>query len=78
MFHISLHGLIPLLVAIGFYRKRWKGVALLLIATATNDLDHLLPNSVYDPNRCSLGFHPLHTLAAIVSRISHARLISTR
>ncbi len=29
------------------------------------DLDHLLANPVYDPNRCSIGFHPLHSYIAI-------------
>jgi hypothetical protein len=24
------------------------------------DLDHLLATPVYDPTRCSIGFHPLH------------------
>lgn len=24
------------------------------------DVDHLLATPVYDPGRCSLGFHPLH------------------
>ncbi len=24
------------------------------------DLDHLLATPVYDPLRCSMGFHPLH------------------
>ena len=24
------------------------------------DLDHLLANPIYDPNRCSIGFHPMH------------------
>lgn len=24
------------------------------------DFDHLLAVPVFDPNRCSLGFHPLH------------------
>jgi hypothetical protein len=30
------------------------------------DIDHLLANPIYDPARCSLGFHPLHTTPAIV------------
>lgn len=30
------------------------------------DVDHLLANPVYDPNRCSIGFHPLHELIPIV------------
>lgn len=24
------------------------------------DFDHLLADPIFDPNRCSLGFHPLH------------------
>ncbi len=26
------------------------------------DLDHLLADPIYDPQRCSIGFHPLHKL----------------
>lgn len=36
-----------------------------MVATMAVDLDHLLANPVFDPDRCSLGFHPLHSLAAI-------------
>lgn len=25
------------------------------------DVDHLLADPIYDPNRCSIGFHPLHS-----------------
>ncbi len=39
------------------------------------DFDHLLAEPVFDPNRCSLGFHPLHSWPAIgiylVSLFSH-------
>lgn len=30
------------------------------------DLDHLLATPIFDPNRCSIGFHPLHTLWALI------------
>lgn len=30
------------------------------------DIDHLLADPIYDPNRCSIGFHPLHTTPAIL------------
>lgn len=30
------------------------------------DLDHLLATPVFDPDRCSIGFHPLHTVYAAV------------
>ena len=31
------------------------------------DLDHLLATPIYDPSRCSIGFHPLHTLLPIIT-----------
>lgn len=36
-----------------------------MIATMAVDLDHLLANPIYDPDRCSIGFHPLHSYIAI-------------
>ena len=33
--------------------------------TIAVDLDHLLADPIFDPNRCSLGFHPLHSWLAI-------------
>ncbi len=30
------------------------------------DIDHFLATPIYDPQRCSVGFHPLHTLIPIV------------
>jgi hypothetical protein len=29
------------------------------------DLDHLLVSPIFDPNRCSINFHPLHSYYAI-------------
>ena len=28
------------------------------------DLDHLLADPIFDPNRCGIGVHPLHTVWA--------------
>ena len=36
-----------------------------MIATMVVDIDHLLATPIYDPMRCSIGFHPLHQLPAI-------------
>lgn len=30
------------------------------------DFDHLLASPIYDPTRCSIGFHPLHTWPVIL------------
>ena len=65
MVHIALHILIPLLVARVFYRSEWQRATLFMLATMAVDVDHLLANPIYDPTRCSIGFHPLHTAPAI-------------
>lgn len=65
MLHIALHFLVPLGVALGFYRRHWRLAFAILIATMIVDVDHLLADPIYDPQRCSIGFHPLHTLPAI-------------
>jgi len=60
MFHIALHFLVPGIIAGVFLKKRWKQAWLIMMTTMLVDLDHLLANPIYDPNRCSIGFHPLH------------------
>lgn len=37
-----------------------------MMATMIVDLDHLLADPIYDANRCSIGFHPLHTTFPII------------
>ncbi len=36
-----------------------------MIATMLVDLDHLLATPIFEPGRCSIGFHPLHSYPAI-------------
>lgn len=38
---------------------------LILLAGIAIDLDHLLADPIFDPNRCSIDFHPLHGYWAI-------------
>ena len=64
--HLALHILVPGLVAALWFRKRWLGAWLWLLAGWLIDLDHLLADPVYSPERCSIGFHPLHTAPAIL------------
>jgi len=37
-----------------------------MMATMLVDLDHLLATPLYDPGRCSIGFHPLHNLVPVI------------
>jgi hypothetical protein len=36
-----------------------------MIATMLIDLDHLLATPIFDPGRCSINFHPLHSYWAL-------------
>lgn len=63
--HIALHFIIPLLVSLLVFTKqrdakRAMQIYVFMIATMAVDLDHLLAVPIYDPGRCSIGFHPLH------------------
>ena len=35
-----------------------------MVLTILIDLDHMFANPIWDPNRCSIGLHPLHTIWA--------------
>jgi hypothetical protein len=63
--HLLLHVAVPGLVAWLAFRPRWRRAWLIMVATMIIDVDHLLADPIYDPGRCSIGFHPLHTYAAI-------------
>ncbi len=65
LIHYSLHFLFPVALAWLFFRKEWKRAYLLMLATMLVDLDHLLAEPIFDPNRCSIGFHILHSYHAI-------------
>ena len=63
--HYFLHLGFPLFIALVFFRKDWKKVYLILLATMLVDLDHLLADPIFQANRCSINFHPLHTYYAM-------------
>ena len=80
--HLILHALVPGLVAWLAFRPRWRQVWLIMILTMSVDLDHLLAIPIYDPNRCGIGFHPLHSYVAIVgyaamTAIPQLRIVGT-
>lgn len=65
LIHYGIHFLVPLLVALLFFRSNWKVTFAILIATMLVDLDHLLTSPIFDSNRCSINFHPLHSYYAM-------------
>jgi hypothetical protein len=67
LLHLVLHAVVPGGVALLFYRPSWKKAWLIMLATMLVDLDHLLADPIYDPQRCGIGFHPLHSYPAIAA-----------
>jgi len=64
IFHLILHFAVPGVVAGMCFRKKWWQSWLVMLSAMVIDLDHLLADPVFDPDRCSIGFHPLHGWAA--------------
>lgn len=68
--HILAHFLVPAALAPAVRKlmgstRSWIYYWAIMSATIVVDLDHLLADPLYDPNRCSIGFHPLHSFWAI-------------
>ncbi len=80
MFHLALHFLVPAVLTILFFRNNWKLAYFSMMAAMLVDIDHLLATPIYDPGRCSIGFHPLHeiwfiALYAVLCFFPNSRLI---
>lgn len=64
--HYGLHFGSPLLIAVIFFKNYWLKAYGIMILGMLIDLDHLLANPIFDPNRCSINFHLLHSYYAII------------
>ncbi len=64
--HYGIHFGLPLAVALIFFKNQWRIAYLIMFAGMLIDIDHLLANPIFDANRCSINFHPLHTYYAMI------------
>ena len=76
--HLLLHFIVPGIVARFSFRDRWIRAWLIMALTIIVDLDHLLADPIYDPNRCSIGYHPLHSYPAILFYLVLTMIPKTR
>lgn len=65
IWHIVLHLVVPMIIAWLFFRPGFKRATLIMFAGILINLDHLLADPIVDPDRCSVGFHPLHSYYVI-------------
>ncbi|MBJ6366962.1 DUF6122 family protein [Snuella sedimenti] len=63
--HYGCHILLPLFVALIWYKPKWQLAFLIMLSGFWIDIDHLLATPIFSPNRCSINFHPLHSYYAI-------------
>jgi Family of unknown function (DUF6122) len=61
-----------------FFRQHWKVAYWVMAATMLVDIDHLLASPIYDPTRCSIGFHPLHEFIPIAIYVLFCTIPSLR
>lgn len=66
LIHYGIHFGLPLAIALLFFKSKWKVAFLIMISTMLIDLDHLLATPIFETNRCSINFHPLHTYYAMM------------
>ena len=76
--HYGSHLLLPLIVALIWFKLNWKIAFLVMVSGLWIDIDHLLATPIFDPNRCSINFHPLHSYFAIVIYIALCFIKKTR
>ncbi len=64
--HYVLHLLLPGLISWLFFKQDWIKAWIIMLATMLVDLDHLMAYpDIFMADRCSIGFHPLHSYFAI-------------
>lgn len=63
--HYGLHFVVPFFIAFFLFKKEWKTVYLIFLLSMLVDADHLLATPIFEKNRCSINFHPLHSYFAM-------------
>lgn len=63
--HYGIHFILPICVAFYFFKDQKIKASIILLLGIVIDVDHLFANPIFDPNRCSINFHPLHSYTAI-------------
>jgi hypothetical protein len=75
LIHYGFHLALPFVFGRLLFRDVWWKAGLLMLGTMVIDVDHLLADPVFDPARCGIGLHALHTPWA---GIAYAALLAVR
>ena len=78
LIHYGIHFLVPIAIGLLFFKENRLEIILILLAGILIDVDHVFADPIFDPNRCSINFHPLHTYWAIAIYMSFLFFKKTR
>ncbi|HEY9185108.1 MAG TPA: DUF6122 family protein [Salegentibacter sp.] len=68
--HYFLHFIAIGAIAWFYDKENWKKNWLILLATMAVDLDHIIATPLFDPMRCGIGYHPLHSAIPILGYLT--------
>jgi hypothetical protein len=63
--HYGIHFLLPLIIALIWYKPRFTKVYFIFLLGFIIDLDHLFATPMFSPDRCSINYHFMHSYYAI-------------
>jgi len=76
--HYGIHFIVPIVIGYFFFKDYKLKAIVILLAAIVIDVDHLFASPIFDPNRCSINFHPLHSYFAIAIYFSFLFFKKTR
>lgn len=63
--HYGIHFIVPITIGYFFFKEQRIRAIIILLAAILIDIDHIIATPIFDPNRCSINYHPLHTYWAM-------------
>ena len=78
LLHMFFHVAVPAVAAALFFRKNFRHATLVMLAGILIDIDHLAASPIVDPDRCSVGYHLLHSFWLIPVYVAMALYPKTR
>ncbi|MBO4907473.1 MAG: hypothetical protein J5486_10690 [Bacteroidaceae bacterium] len=69
LLHYGLHFGAPILLAMLFKKEHRRKALYIMWCTMIVDIDHILASPVFQPERMSVGYHPLHSIPAIAAYV---------
>ena len=78
LLHYGIHFLLPIAIGLVFFKDNRTRAIIILLSAIVIDIDHVVARPIFDPDRCSNNFHPLHSYWAITVYVSLLFFSKTR